>query len=162
VPFFILSSVIFCAVHTAFATNQNWSGSSLPKPLKTGNFIVFDMLNVVVVVVVWVKVYVVEVKVEVVWVDEVFTGKPLPYQLTTLCGEACAAPSSSLRRRSNQWAIFRTCSSSIPKEFPTSRSSKHQGNGITHFSHKSILIQVFKDLKYLPRGPLKKRRSASL
>ena len=25
--------------------NQNWSGSSFPKPLKIGDFIVFSMLN---------------------------------------------------------------------------------------------------------------------
>jgi len=34
---------------------------------------------------------------------------------------------------------------------------KHQDNHITHYSYKSILIQVLSDFKYLPRGPLKKR-----
>lgn len=43
--FFIFSLVICCAVHKTFATNQNWSVSSLPIPLKTGNIIVFSMLN---------------------------------------------------------------------------------------------------------------------
>ena len=36
---------MFWAYHTAFATNQNWSGSSFPKPLKMGNFTIFAILN---------------------------------------------------------------------------------------------------------------------
>ncbi len=36
---------MFWAFHTAFMMNQNWSGSSFPKPFKTGNFRVFTMLN---------------------------------------------------------------------------------------------------------------------
>lgn len=43
--FFIWSFVIFYAVHMNFKTNQNWSMSSFPNPLKTSNFIVFDILN---------------------------------------------------------------------------------------------------------------------
>ena len=49
------------------------------------------------VVVVWVKVYVVEVKMEVVWVDGVFMGTLFLISWTMLCGEACVSPSSSLR-----------------------------------------------------------------
>jgi len=45
---------------------------------------------------------------------------------------------------------------------PTSRSPKHQFIHIAHFSHSIILIQVFKDLTYLPRGPLRKHRSTLL
>lgn len=43
--FFILLSVIYCTIHTMFATNQNCSKSSLPMPLKVSIFIVFSMLN---------------------------------------------------------------------------------------------------------------------
>lgn len=42
---FILSSVIFRVIHITFKTNQKLSASSLLRPLKNGNFIVFDMLN---------------------------------------------------------------------------------------------------------------------
>lgn len=45
VAFSIWSPVMFLACHTTFSTNQNWSKSSFPKPLKMGNFIVFTILN---------------------------------------------------------------------------------------------------------------------
>lgn len=34
-----------CASHTTFTMNQNWSGSSFPTLLNTGNFIVLTILN---------------------------------------------------------------------------------------------------------------------
>ena len=43
--FFILSLVTFFVVHTAFATNQNCSKSSLPIPLNMSIFISFSMIN---------------------------------------------------------------------------------------------------------------------
>ena len=45
VSLFILSSVTPCASHTAFTTNQNWSGSPFPTPLNTENFIALAILN---------------------------------------------------------------------------------------------------------------------
>jgi len=45
VAFFILSSVTPCASHIALSTNQNWSKSSFPTPLNTGNFITLAILN---------------------------------------------------------------------------------------------------------------------
>lgn len=41
----MLSSVIYCCIHTSPATNQNFSGSTLPTRLKTINFTTFTMLN---------------------------------------------------------------------------------------------------------------------
>lgn len=43
--FFILSLVICCTVHTTSALNQNYYVSSIPMPLKNGNFIVFSMAD---------------------------------------------------------------------------------------------------------------------
>lgn len=45
VAFFILSFVTPCASHAALTMNQNWSGSSFPNPLNTGNFIVLSILT---------------------------------------------------------------------------------------------------------------------
>ena len=42
---FILSSTTPYASHTAFTTNQNWSGSSFPTPLNTGSLITLAILN---------------------------------------------------------------------------------------------------------------------
>jgi len=47
VAFLILSYVTSYASHTAFTTNQNWSRSSFPTPLNTGNFIEFNILKCV-------------------------------------------------------------------------------------------------------------------
>jgi len=94
--FFIWSYVIFCAVHTAFATNENGFGSSLPKPLKIGNFMVFDMLNN--------NKGGGDVGEGVCCGREGWGGmgrwgihrKPCLIKYTTLHGEACTTPSSSL------------------------------------------------------------------
>ena len=43
--FLILSSVIYCIVHTAFATNLNYYVSSHPMPLRISSFIMFSILN---------------------------------------------------------------------------------------------------------------------
>jgi len=43
--FLILSSVTPYASHTTFIMNQNWSRSSLPTPLNTGNFIALAILT---------------------------------------------------------------------------------------------------------------------
>jgi len=45
VALFILSSITPYASHTALTMNQNWSGSSFPKPLNTGNFTALAILN---------------------------------------------------------------------------------------------------------------------
>lgn len=45
VAFFIFSSITPCASHIALITNQNWSRSSFPNSLNTGNFTVLAMLN---------------------------------------------------------------------------------------------------------------------
>ena len=45
IAFFILSPTNPCAPHTALTTNQNWSGSSFPTPLNTGNFITLIILD---------------------------------------------------------------------------------------------------------------------
>ena len=42
---FIFSSVTPGGSHTAFIMNQNWSGSSFPIPLNTGNFIALAILT---------------------------------------------------------------------------------------------------------------------
>lgn len=42
---FMLSSLIFCVIHIAPATNKNYSGCSLPTPLKIGIFIMFSIFN---------------------------------------------------------------------------------------------------------------------
>jgi len=44
VSFFTLSSVTPCTSHTDF-TKKNWSRSSFPTTLNTGNFIVLSILN---------------------------------------------------------------------------------------------------------------------
>ena len=36
---------MFWACHTAFTKNQNWYGSSFPKPLNKGSFTEFAILN---------------------------------------------------------------------------------------------------------------------
>lgn len=45
VAFFIFSSITPCASHTTFITNQNWSRSSFPTLLNTGNFIALAILT---------------------------------------------------------------------------------------------------------------------
>ena len=40
-----MSSVTPWASHTTLNMNQNWSGSSFPNPLNTGNFIVLAILT---------------------------------------------------------------------------------------------------------------------
>ena len=45
VTFFIWSSVTPWASHKTLTTNQNWFGSSFPKPLRKGSFTEFAMLN---------------------------------------------------------------------------------------------------------------------
>lgn len=109
----------------------------------------------------WAKVYAVEVKMEVVWVDVVFMGT-----LALLTKQRSAEIPVMLLRRHSEGA---QSSGYIQVLFPFYRediftlpSSIHECNYITHFSHKRILIQVFRDNKYLPHGPLKKHRSASL
>lgn len=45
VALFILSFATPYTSHIAFIMNQNWSGSSLPTPLNTGNFRVLSILT---------------------------------------------------------------------------------------------------------------------
>lgn len=45
IAFFILSSMTLCDSHTAFTTNQNWSGCLFPTILNTINFITLTILN---------------------------------------------------------------------------------------------------------------------
>lgn len=80
----------------------------------------------------------------------------------TLLGEACATPSSSPDGdQINALYLGPFLPSFLPIRFFTSHSSEHQGSGITYYSHNNILIQVFKDFKYLPCRPLKNHRSTS-
>ena len=98
---------------------------------------------------------------EVVWVEGVFVGT------LSLSTEEHSMEMPMLLPRCQLEGVqletyIQASSSLVPECPPTLCSPKHQGSYITYFSHKSILIQVFNDFKYLPRGPLKKQCSASL
>lgn len=80
----------------------------------------------------------------------------------TLCGEACTNPSSSPNGSEINGLYLGPFLPLFLNFFFDSRSSKHQGSCITRFSHNKILIEVFKDFKYLPPGPLKKCHSTSM
>lgn len=159
--FFIWSYVIFVSFIQPSQWTKIGSGPHFPSPWKRATSWYLTYWMAVEVMVVWVKVYVVEVKLEVVSADEVFMENPI-YQLYNASWWGLYHSLIITWRRFYQWDVFRTCSLLISKESSTLRTSRHQGTDITHFSHKIILIQVFRDLKYLPCDPFKKHCPASL
>lgn len=90
-------------------------------------------------VVVWVKAYVVEVKMEVVCVDGVFAG------ILVLSIEHHSVKKPVLLPRHHSEEVqsvgyIRAYFPSIPEDISTSHSYKLNGIFVTHFSHKRILI----------------------
>lgn len=142
----MFSSVTPYASHTTFSMNENWSGSSFPTPLNTGNFIALAILNC-------------GGGGGSVGEDGGEDGKTgggvggsgmrrirCHMKWITLLGETFASYSLLSRIDEIKGLVSNFVLPSFFVDPPTLHSPKHQFIHITHFSHSSVLIQPFKDL----------------